>query len=170
MWKSNNIQFIKDSKIAETLKKTDLIITDYSSIIFDIIYRKKPYIIFIPDGKDPNIKNNYNERTYNVIKNFTNKDFDFKNVFFDINSTIQKTKYYIIINKQIKIIWFKNIINNCKNIHYFINFILCIFKIIIHYILNAGVIYESVWFTCLRFISFEQSNFFFKFLIVNTIQ
>ena len=60
---NNNIQFIKDNKISQTLKKADLIITDYSSIVFDVIYRKKPYIIFIPDGKDPNIKNNYNERT-----------------------------------------------------------------------------------------------------------
>ena len=96
MFKINNkIQYIKDKNIAECLTKTDLIVTDYSSIIFDLIYRKKPYIIFIPDAMDPNIANNYNERTYNIIKNFTNNDFDFKNVFFDINSTIRKIKYYI---------------------------------------------------------------------------
>ena len=92
---NDNIKYIEDKYIAEYLTKTNLIVTDYSSIVFDIIYRKKPYIIFIPDSKDPNIINNYNERTYNIIKNFTNNDFQFKNVFFDINSTIQKTKYYI---------------------------------------------------------------------------
>ena len=30
-----------------------------------------------------------------VTKNFTNNDFDFKNIFFDINSTIRKIYYYI---------------------------------------------------------------------------
>ena len=91
---NDNIKYIKDKYISEYLTKTNLIVTDYSSIIFDIIYRKIPYIIFIPDAKDPNIINNYNERTYNIIKNFTNNDFDFKNIFFDINSTIRKIYYY----------------------------------------------------------------------------
>ena len=125
---NNNIQFIKDNKISQTLKKTELIITDYSSIVFDIIYRKKPFIIFIPDGKDPNIKNNYNERTYNVIKNFTNKDFDFKNVFFDINSTIQKIKYYIknnfTIETQLQSFYDEFKFNNNETINDFINYLI----------------------------------------------
>ena len=125
---NNNIEYIKDNKIAECLKKTNLIVTDYSSIIFDMIYRKKPYIIFIPDAKDPNIKNNYNERTYNIIKNFTNKDFDFKNVFFDINSTIKKINYYINNNfsleKQLKKFYEGFHFNYNQTINEFINYLI----------------------------------------------
>ena len=69
--------------------------TDYSSIIFDIIYRNKPYIIFIPDANDPNIKQNYKNFCYNIINYFKNNIFSFENVFLDINSTINKINYYI---------------------------------------------------------------------------
>jgi CDP-glycerol glycerophosphotransferase (TagB/SpsB family) len=53
------ISYINQDKILECLIKTNLIITDFSSIIFDIIVRKKPYIIFIPDSDDPNLHNIY---------------------------------------------------------------------------------------------------------------
>ena len=49
------LRFIKENEISECLVKTSLVVTDFSSIVFDIIYRKKPYIIFIPDANDPNI-------------------------------------------------------------------------------------------------------------------
>ena len=92
---SRNIKFIYENDISECLSKTNLLVTDYSSIIFDIIYRKKPYIMFIPDANAPDIKENYKEFCYNLIKNFTNNDFLFENLFFDINSTVNKIKYYI---------------------------------------------------------------------------
>ena len=57
--KYNFIKFIKQNEISNCLKKVDLIITDFSSIIFDIIYRKKPFIIYIPDANDTEIKGNY---------------------------------------------------------------------------------------------------------------
>ena len=63
----SNIKYIEEKDIADCLTKTNLLITDYSSIIFDMIYRRKPYIIFIPDANDPMIKNIYSERCYNVI-------------------------------------------------------------------------------------------------------
>ena len=36
--------------------KTNLAVSDFSSIVFDLMYRKKPIIIYIPDANDPNIK------------------------------------------------------------------------------------------------------------------
>ena len=67
------IKYINQDKIIECLTKSDLVITDFSSIIFDIMVRNKPYIIFIPDSEDPNIDIIYNE-TYSNIINFKLKN------------------------------------------------------------------------------------------------
>ena len=53
------IKYIEEKDVAECLSKTNLLISDFSSIIFDIIFRKKPYIIYIPDANDTNIKKYY---------------------------------------------------------------------------------------------------------------
>ena len=90
-----DIKYIEENDIAECLSKTNLIVTDFSSIVFDMIYRRKPYIIFIPDINDTKIEENYKSISYNVIKKFMNNDFKFENVYFDINSTINKINYYI---------------------------------------------------------------------------
>lgn len=91
----SNIRYIEENDIAECLSKTNLVVTDFSSIIFDMIYRRKPYIIFIPDINDPEIRINYRYNSYRIINNFKNNDFKFENVYFDINSTIDKINYYI---------------------------------------------------------------------------
>ena len=67
-----NIKYIEENDISECLSKTNLAITDFSSIVFDIIYRRKPYIIYIPDAYDPYIKKNYLIRSYNIINNLIN--------------------------------------------------------------------------------------------------
>ena len=125
---NSHIHYIEDNEISECLSKTNLIVTDYSSIVFDIIYRKKPYIIFIPDAQDPNIINNYSERCYKVIKNFTNNDFDFKNVYFDINSTINKINDYIknsfCLDSELKKFYDDFHFNQNENLDDFINYIL----------------------------------------------
>ena len=99
----NNLKYIDENNIAECLSKTQLVITDFSSIIFDMIYRRKPYIIFIPDANDTMIKINYETRCYDVIKKFQDNNFGFENVYFDINSTINKIIYYIDNNFQLDI-------------------------------------------------------------------
>ena len=90
---NHNIIYIKEKEIKECLSKTDLIVTDFSSIIFDIIYRKKPFIMYIPDIYDPMINEKYTSNCYNVIKNFQDNYFEFENIYFDINSTIDKINY-----------------------------------------------------------------------------
>ena len=89
------IKTVGEDDISDCLSKTSLIVTDYSSIIFDMIYRRKPYIIFIPDAYDPEIKINYLKTSYNIIKKFKYNHFSFENIFFDINSTVNKINYYI---------------------------------------------------------------------------
>ena len=49
------LNYITEQQISDTLMKSNLLITDFSSVIFDFIYQKKPIIIYIPDSEDPNI-------------------------------------------------------------------------------------------------------------------
>jgi CDP-glycerol glycerophosphotransferase (TagB/SpsB family) len=60
----SNIKYIEENDIADCLSKTNLLVSDYSSIIFDMIYRQKPYIIFIPDAYDPNLYKIYKKNCY----------------------------------------------------------------------------------------------------------
>ena len=49
---NKNIKYTNQNQIIECLNNSDLVITDFSSVIFDFIIRNKPYIIFIPDSED----------------------------------------------------------------------------------------------------------------------
>ena len=89
------IIYINQEDISECLIKTDLIITDFSSIIFDIIVRKKPYIIFIPDSGDKNLKKIYTKNYYKLINGLRKGKINFKNIFVNIKKVIIKIIYYI---------------------------------------------------------------------------
>ena len=91
---NNIIKYIYENDISNVLSKTNLVVSDFSSIIFDLICRKKPYIIFIPDANDPNIKKIYDHQYYEIIKSMK-KDSFFKNKFFEVNEVINKIIYYI---------------------------------------------------------------------------
>ena len=91
----NYVKFIEQNEISECLSKTSLAITDFSSIIFDLIYRKKPYIIYIPDSNDPNIKDIYKQDYYYLIESMKNGTINFENKYFNINETVEKIIYYI---------------------------------------------------------------------------
>ena len=94
-FKNNNfIKYIYENEISNCLSKTNLVVSDFSSIIFDLICRKKPYIIFIPDANDPKIKKIYDYNYYKII-NSMKKDKFFKNKFFNVNETVDKIIYYI---------------------------------------------------------------------------
>ena len=53
------------------------------------------YIIYIPDVYDKNLKKIYKPINYDVINKFISNEFQFENVFFDINKTVNKIIYYI---------------------------------------------------------------------------
>ena len=41
------INYVEQNEISDCLSKTSLVVTDFSSIIFDYMYRRKPFIIYI---------------------------------------------------------------------------------------------------------------------------
>ena len=102
----SNYVFINQREISEALSKIDLIITDFSSVVFDIMYRNKPFIIYFPDLDEPNIDIIYRKTYRNVIKTMRKNQFGFKNVCFNINETITKIIYYaknnFIVEKELK--------------------------------------------------------------------
>ena len=99
---NNYTIFIDENQISSILSKTNLIVTDFSSIIFDLIYRKKPYIIFIPDSYDPLIKYKYNLEYYKLIKDMKNNIIKFENIFFTVEKVINKIIYYINNNFELE--------------------------------------------------------------------
>lgn len=99
---NNYAIFINENEISNILSKTSLIVTDFSSIIFDLIYRKKPYIIFIPDSYDPLIVNKYSKEYYLLIKDMRNNIIKFENKFFTVEKAINKIIYYINNNFELE--------------------------------------------------------------------
>ena len=89
------IIYLKEKEISNCLSRTSLLVTDFSSIIFDIICRNKPYIIYIPDAKDTKLKDIYTRDIYRIIESFKNNTFNFENIYFDLNKTVNKIIYYI---------------------------------------------------------------------------
>ena len=99
--KSNNfIKYIKQEDILECLAKSSLIISDFSSVIFDFIYQNKPFIIYIPDFEDPNISNLYTEDYINAINYVQNNSIFSENRFITIEDTVKKIIFYINNNFQ----------------------------------------------------------------------
>ena len=89
------IQFINETKISQILCEANLIVSDFSSIIFDFIYRRKPFIIYIPDANDPEIESIYENKYFELINSLKNGTIFFKNKYLELNNTIKKILYYI---------------------------------------------------------------------------
>lgn len=89
------IKIIKNEMISTCLLKSSLIVSDFSSVIFDFIYQKKPVIIYIPDYNDTHIKELYSENYYNLIESIGNGTIYFENKFFNIRDVVDKIIYYI---------------------------------------------------------------------------
>ena len=116
------IKFIKVNNIMNYIEKSNLFITDFSSIIFDFIYQKKPYIIYIPDSND-NYKNNYCD----LIQSMKNDTIKFENKFFNIDSVINKILFYLNNNfnleDKLKIFYDSLNLTKNNNIYEFIKYI-----------------------------------------------
>ena len=89
------INLIQIKNIAEYIEKSNLLITDFSSIIFDFIYQRKPAIIYIPDYNDNLISIIYKKTYYELIQLMKNRTIQFENQFFDIDSVINKIIFYL---------------------------------------------------------------------------
>ena len=90
-----NANYINQEDIFSCLMKCDLVISDFSSVIFDLMYRKKPFIIFIPDANDKNLKETYDDEYFDIINGLKNDSIKFENKYFEVNDTINKIIYYI---------------------------------------------------------------------------
>jgi hypothetical protein len=94
-FENNKIKFIKQNEIFHYIKKSNLLVTDFSSIIFEFMYQNKPYVMFIPDSEDPNITKYYSQEYFNLIKDLREDKIKFMNKFFNINKAVNKIIYYI---------------------------------------------------------------------------
>ena len=84
------MKYIEQNEISECLSKVSLVITDFSSIIFDLMYRHKPFVIYVPDANDPEVKDIYTEEYYQLIESIKKDTIKFENKFFNINETVNK--------------------------------------------------------------------------------
>ena len=94
-FRNKNINIIKQNEIFKYIIKSSLLVTDFSSIIFEFMYQNKPFVMFIPDSQDPNISKYYDKDYFNLIKGLKDGSIDFMNKFFDINLAVDKIIYYI---------------------------------------------------------------------------
>jgi CDP-glycerol glycerophosphotransferase (TagB/SpsB family) len=122
------IKFIEINKIVDYIGISSLFITDFSSIIFDFIYRRKPFIIFIPDYNDTLINDNYKKYYIELIQSIKNGTIEFENKLFDIDSVVNKIIFYLKNNFQLdeKLIKFYDSLNikrKANNINEFIDYI-----------------------------------------------
>jgi len=121
------IQFIEVKNIANYIEKSNLFITDFSSIIFDFIYQRKPVIIYIPDYNDNLIKLNYKKTYYELIQLMKNRTIQFENQFFDIDLVINKIIFYLKNNfkldEKLEIFYDSLNLTQNNNIYEFIKYI-----------------------------------------------
>jgi CDP-glycerol glycerophosphotransferase (TagB/SpsB family) len=123
---NKNIKYIAQNQIIECLINSELFITDFSSVLFDFIFRKKPYIMFIPDSEDLDLQSIYSKSYYDKINYLKNGSF-FENRFFKVKDTVDKIIYYINNNFELdsKMEKFYKYINlkSKNNIHKFIQYL-----------------------------------------------
>ena len=91
----DNIRLISQNKISSLLKNSSLIITDFSSILFDAIVQRKPLILYIPDCLDPNLKEIYSSEYYETINKIKSGIIYLGEIFLNLNKVINKIIYYI---------------------------------------------------------------------------
>ena len=124
---SKYLQFINQNEISECLRKTNLVVSDFSSVVFDLIYRRKPIIIYAPDIDDPKINDIYLDCYYNTLMLLKNNTFNFKNLYLNVDETINKIIYYIKnnfkIEKKLEKFYDSFKLKRGKNINKFINYL-----------------------------------------------
>ena len=92
---NKNIVILEQNDLAECLSKTNLVVSDFSSIIFDLMYRQKPFIIYVPDGNEPRIKNIYTDDYISLIERMNKGEFKIENKCNNVQETVDKIIFYI---------------------------------------------------------------------------
>ena len=121
------IRYISQNEISILLRNSSLIITDFSSILFDAVVQRKPLILFIPDGLEPNLQSIYSNKYYEIITKIKNGIIYLGEVFVDLDRVINKIIYYIKNNFTLeneKLEFYKRFnLKNFGNTNKFINYI-----------------------------------------------
>ena len=124
---NSNFIFINQNEISECLSKVDLVVTDFSSVIFDVMYRNKTFVIYFPDFDEPNIDIIYTQNYSYVIRTMKKNQFGFKNVYFNINETVNKIIHYVknnfTLEKELKKLYHNFIPKREKSIPKFIKYL-----------------------------------------------
>ena len=119
------IKQIHQKDIFKCLSSTNLVITDFSSIIFDLMYRIKPFILYLPDYDEKDVENIYTRDYIELIESYKSQKWILENQFFSINETIDKIIYYIknnfILDDNMKYLYKTFGFKKSFNIHKFIN-------------------------------------------------
>ena len=76
---NRNIKVLEQNDLSECLAKSNLVVSDFSSVIFDLMYRDKPFIIYIPDSDDPENINIYSDDYIQLIDRMNNGTFKIEN-------------------------------------------------------------------------------------------
>jgi len=97
-----NIKNLKQNEISECLAKTNLVVSDFSSIIFDIMSRDKPFVLYVPDENDPTINKYYTNDYINLIRDMKSGRIKFKNKCNTIKETVNMIIKYINNNFEIE--------------------------------------------------------------------
>ena len=92
---NKNVIFIPQNLISTLLKNSSLIITDFSSILFDAIVQKKPLILYIPDGLETYLKDIYSKDYYETITNLVRGMPYLYEIILELEDVINKIIYYI---------------------------------------------------------------------------
>ena len=121
------MRFILQDEISTLLKNSSLIITDFSSIIFDAIVQRKPSILYIPDALEKNLKDIYSNQYYETITKLVNGIPYLFEVFLELEDAINKIIYYIqndFVLENEKLLFYKEFgLTNEGNTRRFINYI-----------------------------------------------
>jgi CDP-glycerol glycerophosphotransferase (TagB/SpsB family) len=92
---NRNIKVLEQNDLSECLAKTNLVVSDFSSVIFDLMYRDKPFIIYIPDSDDPENINIYSDDYIQLIDRMNNGTFKIENKCNSVEETVDKMIFYI---------------------------------------------------------------------------
>ena len=57
--------------------------------------RGKPFIIFVPDTDDPEIEKSYTDDYIRLISRMKYNEFNFENICYNVEETVEKIIYYI---------------------------------------------------------------------------
>lgn len=89
-----NIEFVDSSKLSDLIKKSSMLITDYSSVWSDFFFQNKPVIFYRFDKNDKNLI----ERDLNSMKFAESKNSLLFNICEDEKSLIELLEKYILNN------------------------------------------------------------------------